>query len=181
MRIVEFAGVEKFLDTPVKRYSIGCMCARPFRSPLTWIRRYLWWTRSWLSAMLNSEEMPWKDAGRFHQAGTNDPVCKPQHGRCESLATRLSCLLMVVVRPAGERLSWFSVPDTIGRLLRCHSAIEGIVPASGRGRLSRCRVENSLVRMCRPFDAGWTVLHLAIDNHKTEDLRKLSNFRWDHQ
>ena len=30
--IVDFAGVEKFLDTPVKRYSTACTCASPLRS-----------------------------------------------------------------------------------------------------------------------------------------------------
>ena len=39
--IVAFAEVEKFLDTPVKRYSVAaCMCGWRLPWPRTWNRRY---------------------------------------------------------------------------------------------------------------------------------------------
>ena len=38
--IVAFAGVERFLDTPVKRYSAECMCGLHLLSRRTWSRRF---------------------------------------------------------------------------------------------------------------------------------------------
>ncbi len=45
--IVDFAGVEKFLDTPVKRYSQACMSASPSPSPPISSPRSLSSTRCW--------------------------------------------------------------------------------------------------------------------------------------
>ena len=47
--IVAFADIEKFLDTPVKRYRAECMCVSPSLSPLIWNRRFSSSTRSLLS------------------------------------------------------------------------------------------------------------------------------------
>jgi hypothetical protein len=50
-----FAGVEKFLDTPVKRYSSGHVCAPRLRGrPRTSSRRSWWSTRCWRSATPSS-------------------------------------------------------------------------------------------------------------------------------
>ena len=38
--IVAFAGIDKFLDTPVKRYSSGSMCGSLSPSPRTSIRKF---------------------------------------------------------------------------------------------------------------------------------------------
>jgi len=46
--IVSFSGVEKFLDTPVKRYSSGM-----------WKPIFCWWMRFWLSAMRNFKNAAW--------------------------------------------------------------------------------------------------------------------------
>ncbi|MEJ7639366.1 MAG: hypothetical protein WKF75_15665 [Singulisphaera sp.] len=37
--IVEFAEVERFLETPARRYSSGWPCGWPSPSPPTWSRR----------------------------------------------------------------------------------------------------------------------------------------------
>jgi hypothetical protein len=52
--IVDFSGVERFLDTPVKRYSSGMYCGWPSRSPRTCRPTSWWWTRSSPSATPSS-------------------------------------------------------------------------------------------------------------------------------
>lgn len=45
--IVDFAGVEKYIDTPVKRYSSGMTVRLGLLWLLIWNRRFWWWMRSW--------------------------------------------------------------------------------------------------------------------------------------
>ena len=45
--IVDFAGVEKFLDTPVKRYSSGMYVRLAFAVAAILNRKYLSWMRCW--------------------------------------------------------------------------------------------------------------------------------------
>ena len=54
--IVSFAGVERFLDTPLKRYSTGMECGSPSPSPPTSSRRSLSSTRCSPSATPLSEK-----------------------------------------------------------------------------------------------------------------------------
>ncbi len=44
--IVDFSGVEEYIDTPVKRYRAVCTSALPLPSRRTWTLKSLWWTRS---------------------------------------------------------------------------------------------------------------------------------------
>lgn len=54
--IVAFAGVEKYIDTPVKRYSSGMtVCGWDLLSPPIWSRKFWWWTRCWQWEMRNSK------------------------------------------------------------------------------------------------------------------------------
>ena len=45
--IVAFSEVEQFVDTPVKRYSSGCICGWHLRWRPTWSPRFSLWTRCW--------------------------------------------------------------------------------------------------------------------------------------
>jgi ABC-type polysaccharide/polyol phosphate transport system ATPase subunit len=45
--VVTFAGVERFVDTPVKRTRQGCTCVWRSPSPPTWSPTSWWSTRSW--------------------------------------------------------------------------------------------------------------------------------------
>ena len=45
--IVAFAEVEKFIDTPVKHYSVACTCAWPSPWLPTWNQKFCWSMRFW--------------------------------------------------------------------------------------------------------------------------------------
>ena len=78
--IVEFAEVEKFLDTPVKRYSSGMYVRLAFA-----IAAHLEPEILVVDEVLAvgdggfSEEVPWEDARRGHWR-PNGAVRQPQHG-----------------------------------------------------------------------------------------------------
>ena len=70
--IVAFAEVEKFLDTPVKRYSRACMFDWPSRSRLTWSPRFSSWMKFLRLGMRSSRRSVWDEctisplvAGRY--------------------------------------------------------------------------------------------------------------------
>ena len=58
--IVDFSGVEKFLDTPVKRYSSGMYVRLAFAVAAHLEPETLLSTRCWRSATRVPEEMPWQ-------------------------------------------------------------------------------------------------------------------------
>ena len=57
--IVDFSGVEKFLDTPVKRYSSGMYVRLAFAVAATSTRKSCWSTKSWPSATPSSRRSAW--------------------------------------------------------------------------------------------------------------------------
>ena len=57
--IVAFAEVEKFLDTPVKRYSAECMCGSPLQSPRIWSQKFSSLMKCSPSAMPSSRKNAW--------------------------------------------------------------------------------------------------------------------------
>ena len=58
--IVAFAEVEKFLDTPVKRYSSGMYVRLAFAVAAHLNRRFCWWMKCSRLETLVSEEMSWE-------------------------------------------------------------------------------------------------------------------------
>ena len=71
--IVAFSGVEKFIDTPVKRYSSGMNVRLGFAVAAHLERRSYWWTRCWR----------WGDAAFQKKClGKMGAVGKRKDGRC---------------------------------------------------------------------------------------------------
>ena len=58
--IVSFAEIEKFLDTPVKRYSTGMYMRLAFAVAANLNPKSCWWMKCWRWAMPRSSRSAWE-------------------------------------------------------------------------------------------------------------------------
>jgi hypothetical protein len=73
--IVAFSEIERFLDTPVKRYSSGTLraCGWPSPSRRTRSRKSCWWTRCWrwgIGCFRRGDSNGGTEAGTEHADGS---------------------------------------------------------------------------------------------------------------
>jgi lipopolysaccharide transport system ATP-binding protein len=79
--IVDFAGVEQFIDTPVKRYSSGMYVRLAFAVAAHWIRKFSSWMKCWRSGMLTfCKSCIGKMDEMLSTKKENDLLCKSRNG-----------------------------------------------------------------------------------------------------